>query len=483
MLSPRHALALAGACLLATPARAQVTPLPTPPTNTVAALPVPTPPKDPKFATYGAGMRVNLTPDGSKYLRLISWTQVWTRFNENNANTLRAPNTPQKSQIDFGLRRARLLVLAQLNPRFLIISHFGINNQNAVSGGAPGDPGGPGKKPGLFLHDAVVEFKVNKYLDIGAGLHYQNGISRMTRASTLNFLAIDAPIINWPTIDGSDEFARFLGVYGKGRVGRLDYSVSANDPFLTNISSTPDLLTTNVAQYNPGNTKHVYQGYFSYSFKEQESLLLPYAVGTYLGTKRVLNIGAGFLHNADAMYARPNANPATLPANKWDIPTEKHNMTLLGADFFFDMPLDTARKTALTVYGVYYHYDFGPNYVRYVGALNPGFGAAAQRGNAAPIIGTGDAQYVQVGYLLGKRTLGKKARLQPYAAYMHANWDGLLDSKGAKRPVHVVDLGANLLLDGHNAKITVNYRPRPDFTSAAKPVYRNELTVQTVVFL
>lgn len=477
----RYALALSA--LLLGGGRAavgQATALPTAPVLAAPAAPA----KEPRSTPYGAGMRVNLSPDGTKYVRFITWHQVWTRFNENNAGTLRAPNTPQKNQVDFGLRRSRVLILAQLNPRFLIISHFGINNQNAISGGAPGEASGPGKKPGMFLHDAVVEYKVNKYLDLGAGLHYQNGISRMTRASTLNFLAIDAPIINWPTIDGSDEFARFLGVYAKGRVGRLEYSVSANDPFLTNVGSTPDQLATNVAAYNPGNTKHLYQGYFAYSFFEKESLLLPYAVGSYLGTKRVLTVGGGFLQNADAMYSRPTDNPATLPANKWDIPTRKHDMQLLGADVFFDTPLDTAAGTALTLYGVYYHYDFGPNYVRYVGVMNPGYGALATRGTAVPIIGTGQAQYGQVGYLLPKRLLGKKARLQPYVGYMHAQWDGLKDASGKVRNVSIVDVGANLLLDGHNAKITVNYRPRPDFsTGTTNPVYRNEVTVQTMVFL
>ena len=46
-----------------------------------------------------------------------------------------------------------------------------------------------------------------------------------------------------------------------------------------------------------------------------------------------------------------------------------------------------------------------------------------------------------------------------------------------------MDAGLNLLLDGHNAKVTLNYRPRPDFTDVNNVQYRTELTLQTQIFL
>jgi hypothetical protein len=30
---------------------------------------------------YGAGMKFNLNEDGSKYLRVISWAQIWGQYN------------------------------------------------------------------------------------------------------------------------------------------------------------------------------------------------------------------------------------------------------------------------------------------------------------------------------------------------------------------------------------------------------------------
>ena len=72
----------------------------------------------------------------------------------------------------------------------------------------------------------------------------------------------------------------------------------------------------------------------------------------------------------------------------------------------------------------------GPNYVRFVGAENPGYGTTATRGNAVPQSGTGGVFYGQVGLLLPKNILGPKARLQPYVAYQHANYEGLKTSAG-----------------------------------------------------
>jgi hypothetical protein len=254
---------------------------------------------------------------------------------------------------------------------------------------------------------------------------------------------------------------------------------------------------TNVAQYNPQNDGHVYQGYFDYNFFEPEPNLLPYMQGTYLGTKKVLSVGAGFMYNQNGMFSRPTssvANVSRLTAGSdlyAAVATNKHDIKLFGADVFYDTPLDTARRTAVTFYGVYYNYDFGPNYVRFVGAENPGYGAAATRGNAVPQSGTGGSVYGQLGFLMGKNTLGKKVRLQPYVAYLHSNYEGLRNSAGNIQGVNVYDAGLNFLIDGHNAKVTLNYRERPDFNLTTvngvgivgEVRHRPEITLQTQVFL
>ena len=470
-------------------------------------------------APYGAGMKVNLSPDGTKYLRFLAWSQIWSRYTENNSNTLRAPGKLQSDQFDFSLRRSRFIVLAQLNPRFMIYTHFGINNQTAVSGGFA--PGVDGKKPQVFMHEAVVEYKINKYMSLGGGLHYQNGLSRMTRSSTLNYLTLDAPLTNWPTIETIDQFARGLGAYAKGRVGKLDYALSVNESFLTNQAgafSSPNGLgiTTgsgsaavntgsNVAQYNPQGTNHIYPGYVSYELFDQEANLLPFNVGTYLGTKRVLNFGGGFFYNKDGMVSR--SGNSVLDASGIGAATaggvsafgnaanqvKKHDIGLWALDVFYDTPINKASGTAFTFYGVYYNYDFGPNHVRFIGAANPGYGIDPRRGNAVPQSGTGQVGYAQAGFLMPKNLLGPKVRVQPFVAHQLASYEGLKDASGERRGVNIFDAGANFYLDAHNAKFTINYRARPDYslpggtaasvTAPSSITYRPEITLQTQIFL
>ena len=505
MRNKRYTLALSGLLLTgAGSAFGQITPpaAGTPPAP-AAPAPPPTPVAPAKSVPYGAGMKVNLSPDGSKYIRFIGWAQFWAQYNENNSNTLRVGNA-KSDQVAFSIRRARLIALAQLNPRFLMILDMGMENQSTLSGGVPNDPNGPGKRAPFYIHQAVGEYRINKYLSLGAGLNYQNGISRMTSASTANMLAYDIPVVNFPTLDQTDQFGFFLGAYAKGRIGGFDYKLTIDDPFLPSSAITPATVRTNVAAFYPRNAHKIYQGYFDYEFLDKEANLLPFTTGTYLGTKKVFNIGAGFHYNADGMFSRPNALPSTVPTDPYTIAFNTHDIKLFGADVFYDAPLDTASNTALTFYGVYYHYDLGPNYVRNAGVLNPGTAIAAPAGftgatnlygNALPLIGTGNSFYAQAGLLLPKKLLGPKAKLQPYVAYLHNNLEGLRNPDGTIKGVNVYDAGLNLYLDGHNAKFTLNYRARPDFSDQSfipanngqatvnSINYRPEVTLQAQVYL
>ena len=263
MRTHRYALALTGFALLSIgTASGQVMPPATGPAPAPAApAPPPPVPTATKPVPYGGGMKINLSPDGSKYLRFLTWAQMWAQYNENNSNTVRNGN-PKSDQTTFGIRRARLIMLAQLNARFLTYIDLGIENQTALSGGTPNDPNGTGKRAPNYIHEAIAEYKVNKYLSIGGGLNYQVGVSRMTAASTATIMTYDIPVTNFPTLDQTDQFGFFLGFYGKGRIGNFDYRVAIDDAFATNTASTPVALRTNVAQFNPRNTNKIYQGYF-----------------------------------------------------------------------------------------------------------------------------------------------------------------------------------------------------------------------------
>ncbi|TAD84631.1 MAG: porin [Bacteroidetes bacterium] len=422
---------------------------------------------------YGSGLKLNLDTSGKRYVRFIIWNQIWMRSIQNNPGT-QVNGENAANTWDVGARRLRVLAYAQISPRYLVLAHIGINNQTFATGGASAAAGtgpyGQGKKPQLFFHDAWNEFavvpainpttkKVNKNsLYVGAGLHYWWGISRISSASTLNFMAIDAPIINWPLVEVSDQFVRQYGIYAKGKLGKLNYSMHLNKPFATNLATAnPDATKGPTATDYNANPKAAWGGYFDYQFFEQESNLLPFRVGSYLGTKKVLNVGAGFYHNKDGTRSKPSVT-ATAPFTK-------HDITLLGADVFADLPIGPkAKHMAITAYSVFYNYNFGPNYLRAVGIMNPASGfdpamAAADRtingpGNGRIFVGTGSLWYTQAGLLLpsGKQS---KMRVQPFAAYTFKKLEAL-DQAGS-----YFDVGANFYIDGHHAKITPQYSTRP----------------------
>ncbi|OAB25170.1 short chain amide porin [Flavobacterium fryxellicola] len=416
---------------------------------------------------YGAGLKFNLNEDGTKFMRVIAWNQIWMRSAQMNPGTM-IGGEATSTATDIGNRRLRFLAYAQVSKRYMILTHFGINNQTFINGGAAGTSGtggyGAGKKPGLFFHDAWNEYAValpekdKKFsMSLGAGLHYYMGLSRLTMASTLNFLTIDAPIFNWPLIENSDQFARQVGLFAKGKYGKLEYRLSYNKPYATNLVPTNVTNATNaVAVDNSGMTKWSKAGYFEYQFLDQEANLLPYKVGSYLGTKKVFNVGAGF-------YTAPDATKTSVNSA-----ITKHDIKLFSADIFLDLPVGKKEnKMAVTGYSVLYDYDFGPNYLRNVGIMNigsvdPNFTgnrAIAGAGNAQPTIGSGNIWYTQAGVLLPNNEAKPKIRIQPFGAVTYKNFDALEQSSTQ------FDVGSNFFLDGHHAKITAQYSTRPVYTS------------------
>jgi hypothetical protein len=434
---------------------------------------------------YGSGLKINLNEDGSKNLRFILWNQIWMRSTDMNPGTLVA-DEPTSNTVDIGNRRLRILAYAQVSPRYLIVTHVGINNQSFINGGVAGGGGtggnGAGKKPGLFFHDAWNEYaiilpeKEKKFsLTVGAGLHYYMGLSRMTMGSTLNFLAIDAPIFNWPLIEASDQFARQVGLFAKGKYGKFEYRMSVNKPYATNLQPV-DVADASIVRAvdNNGNPKWSTAGYFEYQFLDSESNFLPYKVGTYLGTKKVFNLGAGF-------YSAGNSTQSSVNGN-----IDNHDINLFAGDVFLDMPIGKKEnKMAITAYGAYYSYNFGPNYLRNIGIMNIGVSdpnftgarALAGAGNAQPTIGTGNIFYTQAGILLPNKAEKPKLRIQPFTAYTYKDFEAL-DTRLSN-----FDIGANFFIDGHHAKITTQYSSRPLVLNNGNKTSKGEFILQLQIYL
>lgn len=366
---------------------------------------------------YGGGLKVNINEDGSKYFRLITWAQFWAQHNSDKPLDA---NGNEQEDLTFSVRRARMLLYAQLNQNFLIVTHFGLNSLNADNM----SPTGTKDNAQLFLHDAYVQYNLGKNHALGGGLHYFNGISRLNSSSTLNMLALDNQRQTWATLGLSDQFGRSMGVFAKGAFSKLQYRVAINDALTNNLQATAVPVNGGDAVYagkrllGSKAAGKTYAGYFEYNFLDTESNFLPYKVGSYLGSKKVFNVGAGF-------YVHPKGSVvADLAGN-----LKGEDVKIFGLDAFYDAPIGK-NGGAITAYGLYQNNNYGKNYT---------FGTTYE---------TGAMIYGHVGYLIPMKS---KTKLQPYVSYNDRHIDALNDNASQ------IGVGANLFFSAHHSKLTLEY--------------------------
>jgi len=364
-------------------------------------------------------LKLDLNEDGSKYVRFIIWHQMWMQTGSDQAG------------FDFSIRRSRFLAYSQISPKFLILTHFGLNSLGADHITANPNSQTENNRSLLFLHGAWTEFAViPDKLHVGTGLHYWNGISRLTNQSTLNMMTLDNPgagnsdarLFPWVTITNSDQFARHLGIYAKGSLGNFGYRVSVN-----NARNNVGTLSNDVPSYQVNNTGYSsdttnigawnFAGYFKYDFFDKESDKLPYLVGTYLGKKKVFSLGFGFYSHPDALAQGTDLQSAS-----------RESVSHFAIDAFYDAPLND--KLAINALGAFYNFDYGGSSDFSSGGLVPGSGSVI---------------YAQVGLLL------RDYKLMPYLTYNSANLDNTPNTSNE------VALGMNYFVNGHFAKITAEY--------------------------
>ncbi len=417
-------------------------------------------------------LQVSLNKDGTLYFRFAMWLQVWTRAMQLNPGTT-VLGKEENWYGDVALRRARFLAFGKIAPRTFMLMHIGINNQTFRRDGSRGT------KPGLYFHDAWVEFEASKkgYFSLGAGLLYWNGISRATNASTITFMSLDSPIFPWATIEATDQFARQLGVYAKGKVGLFDYRVAVVRPFAPayDPASPPAPSPTGAGSYNPTANTFGYSGYFQFQFMDIESNVLPYTVGTYIGAKKVLNWGFGGHAQPIGIWYDADQDPTAV-----DI--RKRALFVASTDLFLDIPFKAEKGGAATWYAAYYYMDFGPNNIRNIGIMNPGDAgsgtSASGRGNQYAMLGTGNAGYTELGILI-PGTVGQEIQFQPYVNHQLAKWEGYQDIMAH------FGVGLNMFIHKHNAKVTLEYRNRPIFDSTGSVESRkgNSFVLQMHLFI
>ncbi|WP_207513535.1 hypothetical protein [Longitalea luteola] len=435
-------------------------------TTTPAAPAQPAPEKD--------ALKFNLNQDGSRYFQFTVMNQTWVRFNESNPGTL-VEGKPKDNTFDIGLRRTRFQAMGQLTDKVFVYFQFGMNNFNSQF-----NTGG-NRKLHAFFHDALGEYKISKgnQLKVGGGLTITNGLSRFSQPSVSSIMTMDVPVFAQATVDQTDEFSRKLSVYARGQVGKFDYRFVLSDPFpiTSNGTNTWPGISQNASFAQLGHQLQQ-QGYLMYQFFEHENHTTPYMTGTYLGKKKIFNIAVGGIFQKDAMWKYGEIGD-----------TAYQDMKLFAVESFLDMPL-SSKQDALSAYAGYFITDYGTNYLRFNGSMNPANGTTgintigghgANFGNAHPMFGTGKVIYSQLGYLLPENFLKSKSRFMPYVTFTSADYDRLQGTQ-----MNIYNAGINCLINGHKSKFTLDWQNRPTFEERGGRVEegkrKNSVVLQYQIF-
>lgn len=354
------------------------------------------------------------------------------RYNYNNPGTL-INGEEASSFFDISVRRVRFQTYARLNDRTNLTLTLGQNNINYLTA----------RSGEIRLLDFYIDHSLHRYLTVGGGQSGWNGVSRYASPHTGRMLTLDVPAVVMPTINQTDNILRKLSAYVNGQWQHWDYRLVFSRPYAP-IANTQIGQVSSFSYVKSGVQT---AGYFKYQFFEHESLVSPFHVGTYDGTKKVLALGAGFETQQRAMWHLNAAADTVITP-----------MNMLAVDVFGELPL--INKQALTFYAGYFYYDFGPDYIRVIGLNNVGGGVNAEgtfsgTGNAFPAIGTGHIGYFQLGYLFGFEKNTEK--IQPFVSGQYADYDGL------QGPMIFYEAGINLMLDGQRSKLSLAFQNRPVF--------------------
>tara|TARA_Y100000034_G_scaffold134927_1_gene204886 strand:- start:59148 stop:60404 length:1257 start_codon:yes stop_codon:yes gene_type:complete len=370
-----------------------------------------------------------------KFQPKINWNvkaQFWLRFSELNEGSL-VNNELTGSYTDLSMRRLRIPVSSQITPKVFVYSIFGGNNYNIND-----------KDFRIRVLDLYVEYAFHKSFEVGIGKSGWQGLNRWNVRSNTSLMGLDSPLFTLNTVGINDDIGRMFGVWFKGQFDKFDYRLTLNRPFL--VTKAPN-GRVDFANNKP---RIRVSTYFKYQFFDHESNKSAYHVGTYLQSKKVFHLGAGYQFQHRAM----SDGDATLST------TNFFDMRHWAVDSFLNLPL--SNKGAITAYLGYYDYDFGNNYIRNIGANNPTSAGGSDfngPGVAFPMIGSGTTWYMQFGYAFPKMNVFKQELvIQPNIAVQSSNWDALQDQ------MTVYDYTVNFLMDGkHARKISLGYQYRPIF--------------------
>ncbi|ALJ06223.1 hypothetical protein APS56_14245 [Pseudalgibacter alginicilyticus] len=398
-----------------------------------------------------------MSQDNRDFKPEIKWNmfaQIWLRYSDLNDGSL-VNGEPTSELSDISIRRLRIPISSQVTPKIYMYSVLGGNNYNYQN-----------KEFNIDILDLYVEYTFGKFLEVGFGKSGWLGLNRWNIRSNTSLMGLDSPLFTLNTVDKTDDLGRLFGGWLKGQIGHFDYRLSFKRSLAT--STAPN----GMVDFANNRPRIRTSSYVKYQFFEHESNKSAYQEGTYLQTKKVFNIGAGFQYQEKAMS----------DGDAYDASTHFYNMEHWAVDSFLNLPLKN--DDAITAYLGYYYYGFGKNYIRNIGADNPTSGGGSDfngHGIAFPMIGTGNTWYTQFGYATKQTKLfNHQVIIQPNFAIQHSKWEALSDH------MTVYDFTVNFLVNGkQNNKISLGYQHRPifDATTLNQKDYKGMAVLQYQILL
>lgn len=384
-------------------------------------------------------LTVYLDDDGSRFIKLGMWSQLWARHTDLNPGSLLSEDGQVQSSVtDFSVRRFRGTLDAQFTERAMVFVIVGLNNVNYLSE----------RGVSLDLFDVWAGYTVSKAFAFGGGKSMWNGFSRYASPAAHRSLTLDIAPGFLPTNNLTDDGLRKLGVWAKGQASGLDYRATVFKPSSVLTPRTPKENEAALSDEGLANSLGV-AAYAKWQFFQKEKNRAPAMPGTYLGKLKVLNLGAGFEFQNERMESLENGESVF------------HDLIMYSVDLFTEIPLGEAKQTAVTAYAAVLVYEFGPNAFRNVGVNNPACCVDPAEssfngpGNAYTVLGTGQTFYIQGGYLFPP--MGSQGQLQAFFDYQSSEIDRLADRMNAW------SLGMHWLIDGLKSRLSLGYQSRPIF--------------------
>lgn len=398
--------------------------------------------------------------DSSLSIRNIGLVQIQARYQELNKGSIAPTGEIQNEMVDINIPRicfGQFLSYKRLNMFYLL----GTSSQTPANA----------KLGNVYTYETYISYQlVKRLLSIGLGQTLYNGLSRASSLQISQLIAVNPINQALPTAGKTDNLGRQFHFFAVGKIQKLEYRMALVKPMLQvgkDGKYLPELSenTASEVSYEFPTTKFGAEGYVCYQFLEEENTNYSSKSFSYLGSKKIFNIGLGFEYQPEA----------TAYLN-FDRDTVLNNAVSYAFDFFADLPLTNGG--VITTYGVFYNYDYGTNYLKTSATMNyhTGGNTIQGGGNSEFVVGTGNSFCLQAAYLFPRAITSENHKLQLYTTLYYKNFDIL------KETALQIGGGLNYYLLGHNAKIGIQYFPREVYDNNYEIVQKtNNVYVQLQV--